>query len=79
MITRYTWKRQCCVSRHADTVRLCANDVMTGDSLELFQDTHAKKMVVYGLGRGIKGSDAWHISAPQYYRDLYIQNEELKT
>lgn len=35
-------------------------------------------MVVYGLGRGIKGSDAWHISASQYYRDLYTQNEELK-
>lgn len=32
----------------------------------------------YGLGRGIKGSDARHISTPQYYRELYAQNEDLK-
>lgn len=61
-----------------DTVRLCADDVMTRENLERFQDTYAEKMQKYGLGRGIKGSEARHISTPQYYRDLYQQNEELK-
>lgn len=61
-----------------DTVRLCADDVMTRDNLKRFQDTYAEKMQKYELVRGIKGSDARHISTPQYYRDLYQQNEELK-
>jgi hypothetical protein len=30
------------------------------------------------LERGIKGSDARHISTPQYYRELFAQNEDLK-
>lgn len=62
----------------ADAVRLCADDVMTRENLERFQDTYAEKMQKYGLGRGIKSSEARHISTPQYYRDLYAQNEELK-
>lgn len=61
-----------------DTVRLCADDVMTRDNLKRFQDTYAEKMQKYELVRGIKGSDARHISTPQYYRDLHAQNEELK-
>jgi len=61
-----------------DTVRLCADDVMTRENLERFQDTYAKKMQKYGLERGIKGSDARHISTPQYYRELFAQNENLK-
>lgn len=61
-----------------DTIRLCADDVMTRDSLKRFQDTYAEKMQKYELVRGIKGSDARHISTPQYYRDLHAQNEELK-
>ena len=32
----------------------------------------------YGLERGIKGSEAKHISTGQYYRELYSKNEELK-
>ena len=61
-----------------DTVRLCADDVMTRDNLERFQDTYAEKMQKYGLKRGIKGSEARHISTPQYYRELFAQNEDLK-
>ena len=61
-----------------DTVRLCADDVMMRDNLKQFQDTYAEKMQKYELTRGIKGSDARHISTPQYYRDLHAQNEELK-
>ena len=61
-----------------DTVRLCADDVMTRDSLAHFQDSYAERMAKYGLGRGVKGSDARHISTPQYYRDLYAKNEALR-
>lgn len=32
----------------------------------------------YGLKRGVKGSDVRHITTPQYYRDLYEKNEDLK-
>lgn len=61
-----------------DTIRLCADDIMTRDNLKLYQDTYAKKMQKYGLERGIKGSDARHISTPQFYRDLFVKNEDLK-
>jgi hypothetical protein len=61
-----------------DTARLCADDVMTRDNLKQFQDIYAEKMQKYKLARGIKGSDARHISTPQYYLDLHAQNEELK-
>jgi hypothetical protein len=61
-----------------DTVRLCADDIMTRDNLKLYQDSYAEAMQKFGLQRGIKGSDARHISTPQFYRDLYAQNESLK-
>jgi len=61
-----------------NTVRLCADDVMTRDNLKLFQDTYAEKMQKYGLERGVKGSDARHISTPQYYRELFVQSEDMK-
>ena len=35
-------------------------------------------MKKFGLEPGINGSEARHISTPQYYRDLYVQNEELR-
>ena len=49
---------------------------MTRDNLERFQDTYAEKMQKYGLVRGVKGSDARHISTLQYYRELFAENEE---
>lgn len=64
--------------KNTNDTRLCADDIVTRKNLELFQDTYAEKMSKYGLQRGIKGSDARHISTPQHYRDLYAQNEELK-
>lgn len=62
----------------ADTVRLCSDDIMTRENLEYFQDNYSEAMNKYGLQRGIRGSDARHISTPQYYRDLYAKNEDLK-
>ena len=60
------------------TARLCADDVMTRDNLARLQDSYAERMAKYGLGRGVKGSDARHISTPQYYRDLCAKNEVLR-
>jgi hypothetical protein len=64
--------------RPANASRLCADDVMTRDNLERFQDTYAEAMVKYGLQRGIRGSEARHIATPQYYRDLHAKNEGLR-
>jgi hypothetical protein len=64
--------------RPASAVRLCADDVMTRDNLERFQDTYAEAMAKYGLQRGIRGSEARHIATPQYYRDLHAKNMDLK-
>ena len=62
----------------ANTVRLCADDVMTRKNLEKFQDTYAERMAKYGLERGIRGSEARHITTQQYYRDLHAKNEGLR-
>jgi hypothetical protein len=62
----------------ANTVRLCADDAMTRKNLERFQDTYAEAMDKYGLERGIRGSEARHITTPQYSRDLHAKNEDLK-
>jgi hypothetical protein len=62
----------------ANIVRLCADDVMTRKNLERFQDTYAEAMEKYGLERGIRGSEARHITTPQYYRDLHAKNEDLR-
>lgn len=58
--------------------RLCADDIVARDKLVSYQDSYAEKMNKYGLVRGISGSDARHITTPQYYRELYARNEELK-
>lgn len=61
-----------------DIVRLCADDVMTRDNLERFQDTYAEAMKKYGLERGIRGSEARHISTIEFYKDIYQKNIDLK-
>ena len=70
--------KRTCRKKPANTVRLCADDVMTRDKLKGYQDSYAAAMAKYGLQRGIDGSQARHISTPQYYRDLYAKNEDLK-
>jgi len=61
-----------------NVVRLCADDIMTRDKLKKYQDSYAEAMNKYGLQRGIEGSEARHITTQQYYRELFIQNEQLK-
>ena len=62
----------------ADTVRLCADDIMTRLKLKTYQDTYAIAMAKYGLQRGIDGSKARHKSTQQYYRDTQKLVDSLK-
>ena len=61
-----------------DTVRLCADDIMTRLRLKSYQDTYAVAMAKYGLQRGIDGSKARHKSTQQYYRDTQKLADSLK-
>ena len=61
-----------------DTVRLCADDIMTRLKLKSYQDTYAEAMAKYGLQRGIDGSKARHNSTQQYYRDIQKLSDNLK-
>ncbi|KAA6339347.1 Plasmid recombination enzyme [termite gut metagenome] len=64
--------------KNPDAARLCADDVMARDKLKGYQDSYARRMQAYGLQRGIEGSEARHINTQQYYRELYVKNENLK-
>lgn len=61
-----------------DTVRLCADDIMTRLKLKSYQDTYAIAMAKYGLQRGIDGSKAWHKSTQQYYDETTKLADSLK-
>lgn len=61
-----------------DTVRLCADDIMTRLKLKSYQGTYAIAMAKYGLQRGIDGSTARHKSTQQYYRDTQKLVDSLK-
>ena len=62
----------------APAPRLCADEVMSRANLIRYQDTYAEQMAAYGLQRGIKGSEAQHISTHVYYRSLISQGEDLQ-
>ena len=62
----------------APAPRLCADEVMSRANLIRYQDTYAEQMVAYGLQRGIKGSEAQHVSTHEYYRSLIAQGEGLQ-
>ena len=62
----------------APAPRLCADEVMSRANLIRYQDTYAEQMAAYGLQRGIKGSEAQHISTHEYYRSLIAQGEDLQ-
>lgn len=61
-----------------DTVRLCADDIMTRLKLKSYQDTYAIAMTKYGLQRGIDGSKARHKSTQQYYNETKKLADSLK-
>ncbi len=64
--------------KKANTVRLCADDVLTRDKLVAYHDSYAKAMEKYGLQRGVRGSEARHTTTAQYYRDLKRHTGELE-
>lgn len=64
--------------KNPNAVRLCADDVMTRENLKLFQDSYAEAMAKYGLRRGIDGSEAKHTTNQEYYRELFVQKDELQ-
>ncbi len=65
-------------TKDPNTARLCVDDVMTRVKLKEYQNAYAEKMQVYGLERGIDGSEARHITQPQYYRELYQKNKTMQ-
>lgn len=64
--------------KKANAVRLCADDVLNRTRLIAYHDDYAKVMAKYGLQRGVRGSEARHVSTAQYYRDLRRQTGELE-
>ncbi|MDF9829491.1 MobV family relaxase [Parabacteroides sp. PF5-6] len=58
--------------------RLCVDDVMAREKLIEYQDTYAEAMVKYGLERGVKGSDARHITLTEHYRNQTIESNNLQ-
>ncbi len=64
--------------KKANTVCLCADDVLTREKLVTYHDSYAKAMEKYGLQRGVRGSEARHTTTAQYYRDLKRQTGELE-
>ncbi|MBM6735524.1 plasmid recombination protein [Mediterranea massiliensis] len=64
--------------KKANTVRLCADDVLTREKLVAYHDSYAKVMEKYDLQRGVRGSEARHTTTAQYYRDLKRQTGELE-
>ncbi|WP_294599250.1 MobV family relaxase [uncultured Phocaeicola sp.] len=69
---------KCLCRKKANTVRLCADDVLTRDKLVAYHDSYAKAMEKYGLQRGVRGSEARHTTTAQYYRDLKRKTGELE-
>ena len=52
--------------KKTDTVRLCADDVLTREKLTAYHDSYAEAMAKYGLQRGIRGSEARHTTCLLY-------------
>lgn len=61
-----------------DATRLSADDVMSRTKLKEYQNSYAERMKVYGLERGIEGSEAKHIGTSEYYKNLFAQKESLQ-
>ena len=61
-----------------NNIRLSADDIMTRTNLKKLQDVYAEAMKPFGFERGVDGSKAKHISTAQYYRQLYLEIENLK-
>lgn len=61
-----------------ETIRLCADDILTKTKMKGYQDSYALAMSKYGLKRGIEGSKVKHKSTLEHYRDTFEQTLYLK-
>lgn len=64
--------------KKVDRPRLCADDVMARAKLTQYQDTYAEAMAKYGLERGVRGSEARHITTAEHYRNLKAESNDLQ-
>ena len=64
--------------KNTNRPRLCADDVMTKKKLIHYQDSYAEAMAKYGLERGIKGSEARHISTSKHFRNQKVESNNLQ-
>lgn len=65
--------------KNVNRPRLCADDVMARDKLTAYQDSYAEAMAKYGLERGVKGSEARHITTSDHFRDQKHKSDDLQT
>lgn len=65
--------------KNPNRIRLCCDDVMAKAKLIEYQDSYGEAMNKYGLMRGIKGSDARHITLTEFYRNQAIESQNLQT
>lgn len=64
--------------KKTDRPRLCADDMMSRDKLIGYQDSYAEAMAKYGLERGIRGSEARHITTSEHYRNQKEESNNLQ-
>ena len=64
-------------TKSASHPRLCADEVMSRVKLKGYQDTYAAAMAKYGLKRGSEGSEARHVGTQQFYREMFVRNNEI--
>ena len=64
--------------KKANTVRLCADDVLTCKKLVTCQIATQKQWKNTVLQRGVRGLEARHMTTAQYYRDLIRQTSKLE-
>ena len=64
--------------KKANAVRLCADDLFNRQTLISYHDGYGEVMAKYGLQRGVRGSEARHITTTQYYRELKKMNNALE-
>jgi hypothetical protein len=58
--------------------RLCCDDVMAKQKLIEYQNSYAEAIAKYGLERGIKGSEARHITLTEFYRNQAVECKNLQ-
>lgn len=80
VVTIVTWQRRKAkegTKKKKNTVRLGTDDVMTKTKMEGYQDSYVEAMAKYCLQRGIRGSDARHITSKEYYRNVFEKAETV--